>query len=127
MELFEYVKTYWPIGILVLWLWFRWQRTSKALGLVEQIEPGRLTMLDVRSREEFSQANAPGSINIPLHELESRMNELSKDQTIAIACMIGVRSSKGRSMLIKHGFSQVHNLGNWQQFNRLTQRQQSRT
>ena len=52
-------------------------------------------------------------INIPLHELEGRLNELEsyKDYHIAVICRIGVRSRKATEILIKNGFKAKNVLG----------------
>lgn len=45
-----------------------------------------ITVLDVRPVEEFSAGHLPGAINIPLHDLEKRLQELSPDQEIVAYC-----------------------------------------
>lgn len=45
-----------------------------------------MTLLDVRSPEEFAQGHLPGAINIPLEELEQRLAELAADQEWVAYC-----------------------------------------
>ncbi len=40
------------------------------------IKENQGTILDVRSESEFSGGHAKGSLNIPLHELPSRIEEI---------------------------------------------------
>lgn len=67
-------------------------------------------LLDVRTVPEFTDARAPGSVNIPLNELPTRMAELPTDQPIVVICRSGNRSMYAAQMLLQAGFSDVHNL-----------------
>ena len=68
--------------------------------------PDQLTIIDVRSPEEFAEIHIPGAINIPLNELESRSNELSKQAIIITACgKGGGRSAQGAALLKQLGFT----------------------
>lgn len=40
--------------------------------------PGEIILLDVRTEGEYSAEYIPGTINIPLSDLESRLDELDK-------------------------------------------------
>jgi rhodanese-related sulfurtransferase len=73
-----------------------------------------LIILDVRTAEEL---NGPlgkidGVINIPVQELEKRVEELNKfkDKEIAVICRTGHRSGIGTEILLKHGFTKVENV-----------------
>ena len=51
------------------------------------------TILDVRTREEFSDNHYPGAINIPLNELQQRLSEIKvMKQPIVAYCRSGNRS-----------------------------------
>lgn len=64
-------------------------------------------ILDVRQPEEWADYHIPGSTLIPLGDLESRINEVPKDQEIVVVCRSGNRSTQGRDILQEAGFSQV--------------------
>jgi hypothetical protein len=49
-------------------------------------DEGSAIFLDVRDSGTFGSKNIPRSINIPLTELESRLNELPKDRWILTVC-----------------------------------------
>jgi rhodanese-related sulfurtransferase len=69
-------------------------------------------LLDVRSREEFAAGHLPGSVNIPVDELEGRLHELPpSDRPVVAYCRSGMRSGRAKSLLERHGFTQVVNLG----------------
>ncbi|GMR17866.1 MAG: metalloregulator ArsR/SmtB family transcription factor [Gammaproteobacteria bacterium] len=54
--------------------------------LLARVRNGLVTVLDVRPSEEYAAGHVPGAINIPLHELEQRLEELGKDQEIVAYC-----------------------------------------
>lgn len=64
-------------------------------------------ILDVRQPEEWVEGHIPGATLIPLDELQSRVNELPKDQEIVVVCRSGNRSAEGRDILRAAGFQQV--------------------
>jgi len=54
--------------------------------LLARVRDGLVTVLDVRPPEEYAAGHVPGAVNIPLHELEQRLEELGKDQEIVAYC-----------------------------------------
>lgn len=67
-------------------------------------------ILDVREPDEWQQFHIPDATLIPLGELDSRVNELPKDQEIVVVCRTGRRSAQGRDILRQAGFSQVSSM-----------------
>lgn len=62
-------------------------------------------IVDVREQNEWDAGHAPGAIHIPLGELPARLNELpDTDDTIAITCRGGGRSSRAVAWLSQQGF-----------------------
>ncbi|MCI0697502.1 rhodanese-like domain-containing protein [candidate division KSB1 bacterium] len=66
-----------------------------------------LVFLDVRTTGENRQGQIPDSLNIPLHELSSRLPELEpyRHREIVVYCATGTRSVIAAHFLQKHGFS----------------------
>jgi len=64
-------------------------------------------ILDVREPEEWEEYHIPGSTLIPLGVLESRVDELPRDQEIVVVCRSGNRSQQGRDILVQADFKQV--------------------
>jgi NADPH-dependent 2,4-dienoyl-CoA reductase/sulfur reductase-like enzyme/rhodanese-related sulfurtransferase len=62
-------------------------------------------LLDVREPLEFSAGHVAGATNIPLPTLRSRLNELPKDQEIAVYCGVGQRSYYATRILKQKGFT----------------------
>ena len=75
-----------------------------------EADPSRVLLLDVRTEEERSYGAIPGSVNIPLDELRTRMDELPKDKALYIYCGVGLRGYLALKILIAHGFKNVKNL-----------------
>ena len=73
--------------------------------------PDLLTIVDVRSPEEFAEKHISGAINIPLPELENRSKEFSKDAVMITACgKGGGRSAQGAELLKQLGFNNANYL-----------------
>lgn len=75
-------------------------------------------LLDVRTVEEFSSAHIEGAVNIPVQELEAKLQSLpsKKDAPIVLYCRSGRRSAMAKEMLEKAGYTKVSDLGamsNW--------------
>lgn len=60
--------------------------------VAEAIENDSHVLLDVREQDEWDEAHIEGAIHIPMSELMSRMDELSKEKPIHIMCHSGGRS-----------------------------------
>jgi CRP-like cAMP-binding protein len=60
--------------------------------------------LDVRHAKEYHHSHLPNAINIPLHELRLRMDELDKSIPYICYCGTGRRSSAAAFLLVQKGF-----------------------
>ncbi len=67
-------------------------------------------VLDVREVNEWEVVHIPDATLIPLGELESRLEEIPKDQEILVVCRSGNRSATGRDILLNAGFTNVTSL-----------------
>jgi len=54
--------------------------------LIERIESGKVTILDVRPESEFNQGHIANAISIPIDELSKRLKELPKRMEIVAYC-----------------------------------------
>jgi sulfur dioxygenase len=72
----------------------------------------QLTILDVRSSEEFEgpDGRVAGSLAIPLPELEARASAIPADRPVVVVCHSGSRSALATQQLLKAGRTQVANL-----------------
>ena len=83
-----------------------------ATELVERIDTGRPpTILDVRSRWEFSRGRVPGARHIPfwwLHRLWPL--DVSRDEPLVVYCMYGPRAWMAGTVLTWAGFRHIRYL-----------------
>ncbi len=68
------------------------------------------TLLDVRTPGEFAGGHLEGALNIPIADLEGRLDEVPSDQPVVVYCRSGARSAAAASTLRDRGY-QVHDLG----------------
>lgn len=77
------------------------------------IQENKGTIVDVRSFGEFSGGNVVGSINIPLQEITTRIEELKAlEQPLILCCASGNRSGQAEHYLSQAGF-ECYNGGSW--------------
>lgn len=70
------------------------------------------SLVDVRSRGEFESDHIPGTCNIPLDELPSRLDELKAMTTpLVLFCYSGARSAMAQQWLLNAGLKEVYNGG----------------
>ncbi len=70
-------------------------------------------IIDVRTPGEFNSGHIKGALNIPLDSLSLQLSKLKKDSVVITCCASGMRSASARNTLLSHGFSEVHNGGDW--------------
>ena len=70
----------------------------------------RITLVDVRTKEESELGTIPGAINIPLDELRDRMKELPADRPAYLFCSVGLRGYLASNILKSNGYTDVRNL-----------------
>lgn len=86
---------------------------SPAVDYKELVSQGAI-ILDVRSKGEYAGGSIRGSINIPVDVLGSQLSRLKdKNTPIITCCASGMRSASAKSILMSHGYKQVHNGGGW--------------
>lgn len=88
------------------------------LGLEDPVDYKELIsngakIVDVRTPSEYKMGHIKGSVNIPLQELNNKLNKLNKKQTIITCCASGVRSASAKNILESNGFSLVINGKGW--------------
>ena len=77
------------------------------------IKEKRCTIVDVRTPSEFMGGNVEGSINIPVQELQQRLEEVKNLKTpLVLCCASGGRSSMATDFLKNQGV-ECCNGGTW--------------
>ncbi len=83
---------------------------QEALDMINNNE--NITILDVRTPEEYEEGHIENAINIPVDQLESRLSELEqfKNSAILVYCRSGNRSSAASDILTQNNFNKVFNM-----------------
>ncbi len=69
-------------------------------------------LVDVRMPDEFASGHVPGAVNIPVHEIKSRLAEIGPPTTkVVVYCRSGSRSASAAYTLQKAGYANVYDLG----------------
>ena len=81
-------------------------------SLYQKMKSKDVIIIDVRTPQEYTQGHLPKAQNIPLQELNSRMEEIiiHKDKDIYLVCASGRRSHSATQTLKKTGFSKAKNV-----------------
>lgn len=67
-------------------------------------------LLDVRTPQERNQGFIPGSVLIPINEVERRLNEIPKNRPVIVYCAVGSRSRQVAQALAGVGYREVYNM-----------------
>lgn len=87
-------------------------RQIPAHDVAAQLTRGEpLTIIDVRTPEEYAEAHVPGSQLIPLNELPASLSALPRDRTLYFICRSGSRSDYACQWLAQQGFDVVNVAG----------------
>lgn len=75
-------------------------------GLLQKLESGKVTILDVRPQTEFNKGHIANAVSIPIDELKERMSELPKRTEIIAYCRgpFCVYADEAVALLCKAGY-----------------------
>lgn len=96
------------------------EKTSAVQSITESASPEDTTktknifFVDVRTPGEFSQGSVSGAVNIPLDQVQARIEEFKGKDEIVVFCRSGNRSSQAKSILEQYGITNVINGGSWE-------------
>lgn len=69
-------------------------------------------LLDVRTPEEYREGHIPGSVNVPLQQIDKVTSAAAdKDKTVFVYCRSGARSNQAVAFMKQKGYTEVHNIG----------------
>lgn len=72
-----------------------------------------MTIIDVRSQEEFKSGHAESSVNIPLQKIQERLSQIKLFvQPVILCCASGNRSGQAMLLLKNEGID-CSNGGSW--------------
>ena len=77
------------------------------------MDAGNVTIVDVRTAQEYADGHIPGGINIPLESIGSdNPAELTDtDADLIVYCRTGVRSKQASDKLVELGYQHVNDMG----------------
>lgn len=77
------------------------------------MDAGDVTIVDVRTAQEYADGHIPGAINIPLESIGSdKPAELTDtDADLIVYCRTGVRSKQASDKLVELGYQHVNDMG----------------
>lgn len=78
--------------------------------VLQQADISKVTLIDVRTADEYALGSIPGAINIPLDELRNRLQEIPTNQPIWVFCAVGLRGYLASNILKANGYGDVRNL-----------------
>ncbi len=86
--------------------------------LYEELSANGMRVLDVREKEEWDDGHVAGACWMrytdlaPQLEIPARIDQLpfALDDPIAVTCATGKRSSTAISLLLRHGYANIHNV-----------------
>jgi len=89
-----------------------WAAEQESSVAWEKIDRG-VTLIDVRTAEEFAAGHIEGAINIPFENIvpELAKRNIAKDAEVVLYCRSGNRSGVAQQSLIKQGYSNTYNAG----------------
>lgn len=79
----------------------------------KMIDAGGVTIVDVRTAEEFAQKHIPGAINVPNENIgdEAPAELADKEAVILVYCRTGRRSADASGKLAGLGYTNVYDFG----------------
>ncbi|MEM9588444.1 MAG: rhodanese-like domain-containing protein, partial [Planctomycetota bacterium] len=86
------------------------ETTNRITAVAASEMPGDPLIVDVRKEAEWNDGHIDGSLNVPLHRLVSRLDELPRDQAMIVHCQGGYRSAIAISVLQGAGFADTYDL-----------------
>ena len=95
-----------------VWIVIRSRRTKNAI--IEYFSNNAL-VIDVRSKNEFSQGHFRTAVNIPIDQFEAGIKEVGADKNrpIIVYCHAGSRAAVAETILKKNCFTKVINARNY--------------
>ncbi len=74
------------------------------------VDQTAVTLIDVRTRDEYALGSIPGAINIPLDDMRERLAEIPADKPVWLFCGVGLRGYLASNILKAAGYADVRNL-----------------
>lgn len=77
---------------------------------VANADIAEVTLIDVRTTDEYALGSIKGAINIPLDDIRERLADIPNDKPIWVFCGVGLRGYLASNILRGNGYNDVYNL-----------------
>ena len=77
---------------------------------MQQADKSQVTLVDVRTPDEYALGTIPGAINIPLDNLRERLADIPENLPVYLFCGVGLRGYLASNILKSKGYPDVRNL-----------------
>ena len=77
---------------------------------LQQADLSKVTLIDVRTPDEFALGALKGAVNIPLDDLRERISEVPQNKPVYLYCGVGLRGYLASNILLMNGYKDVRNL-----------------
>lgn len=99
----------WLDGGVLAWSDAGYELAQMPQVSVAELHDANARVLDLRRAGEYDGGHVPSAINIPLHELPRRIEEVR--EPVTVICAGGYRSSAAASILARHGVQATNVVG----------------
>lgn len=89
---------------------------KKAKELIEKNKDDpSFRIIDVRTKEEFSENHVKGALNIDIHDdgFKKIISKLDRSKTYLVYCKAGGRCSSAAELMEESGFKKVYSVMGW--------------
>ncbi len=89
--------------------------TETSISQGDTAKKGKTIIIDVRTVEEWNNdGHADCTVNVPLDQLESKMENFRNYDKVVFVCRSGGRAGRATEMFTANGYKNVSNAGPWQ-------------
>ncbi|SEI81741.1 Rhodanese-related sulfurtransferase [Allopseudospirillum japonicum] len=114
-QLLEFATNHWMLtlsflGLLVLLILHESGNNGvSSTQATEMINKQDAVIVDIRDRNDFKKGSLTGAVNIPLTQLDQRMDELKayQEKPVIVVCRMGSSASLAVQKLHKQGYKQA--------------------
>ncbi|MBQ8232033.1 MAG: ATPase [Lachnospiraceae bacterium] len=86
---------------------------------LEKLDPGLITIVDIRKREDYERNTIPHAVNIPMEKFENGIPDLMREKPIYVLCYTGEKSEIIVEQLEEAGYDATNITGGYRALLRL--------
>ena len=86
---------------------------------LEKLDPGLITIVDIRKREDYERNTIPHAVNIPMEKFENGIPDLMREKPIYVLCYTGEKSEIIVEQLEEAGYDAANIIGGYRALLRL--------